>query len=96
MTSGQERFISNVATQLPFMPRLFGRRLPPAIGNPRAWRAASTFLRTYLVRSAGAFAAEFGARCAISHLRSLDDDRLRDLGLEREDIERFVRFGRGD
>jgi uncharacterized protein YjiS (DUF1127 family) len=39
-------------------------------------------------------AAEFGARCAINHLRSLDDDRLRDLGLEREDIERFVRFGR--
>jgi Domain of unknown function (DUF1127) len=94
MTSGQERFISNVASQLSFMPRTFGRRLSPAIGNPHAWRAALTFLRTHLGRSAGAFAAELGARCAISRLRSLDNDRLRDLGLEREDIERFVRFGR--
>jgi hypothetical protein len=76
------------------MARVFGHRLPRAIGSPRAWRAALTFLRTHLGRSAAAFAAEFGARCAINHLRSLDDDRLRDLGLERKDIERFVRFGR--
>ena len=52
------------------------------------------FLRTHLGGFTKAFAAKFGARCAINHLRSLDDDRLRDLGLEREDIERFVRFGR--
>jgi hypothetical protein len=71
---------------------LFVHRLPRAIEGPRAWCAALT--RTYLGGPLAAFAAEFGARCAINHLRSLDDDRLRDLGLEREDIERFVRFGR--
>ena len=74
------------------MARLFVHRLPRAIDGPRAWCAALT--RAYLGRPLAAFAAEFGARCAINHLRSLDDDRLRDLGLEREDIERFVRFGR--
>jgi uncharacterized protein YjiS (DUF1127 family) len=53
-----------------------------------------TFLRTHFGRPIRAFITEFGARCAINHLRSLDDDRLRDLGLERKEIERFVRFGR--
>ena len=57
----------------------------------RAWTA---FLRTYFGRPIRAFVVEFGVRCAINHLRSLDDDRLRDLGLERKEIERFVRFGR--
>ena len=61
------------------------------VGGPRVWAA---FLRTYFGWPIRAFVTEFGARCAINHLRSLDDDRLRDLGLEREDIERFVRFGR--
>jgi hypothetical protein len=76
------------------MARTFGHRLPRAIGGPHAWRATLSFVVTHLGRSAAAFAAEFGARCAINHLRSLDDDRLRDLGMERKDIERFVRFGR--
>jgi uncharacterized protein YjiS (DUF1127 family) len=58
------------------------------------WHAALTFLRNHLGRSAGVFAAELRARRAISHLRSLDDDRLWDLGMKREDVERFVRFGR--
>jgi len=57
----------------------------------RFWAA---FLRTYFGRPIRAFITEFGARCAINRLRSLDDDRLRDLGLERKEIERFVRFGR--
>ena len=57
----------------------------------RIWTA---FLRTHLGWPIRAFITEFGARCAINHLRSLDDDRLRDLGLERREIERFVRFGR--
>ena len=61
------------------------------LGSPRVWTA---FLRTHLGRPIRAFITEFGARCAINHLRSLDDDRLRDLGLERQEIERFVRFGR--
>ena len=60
-------------------------------GSPRVWTA---FLRAHLGRPIRAFVTEFGARCAINHLRSLDDDRLRDLGLERKEIERFVRFGR--
>jgi uncharacterized protein YjiS (DUF1127 family) len=53
-----------------------------------------TFLRTHLGGSVGAFAAELRARRAINHLRSLDDHRLRDLGIKRKDIEYFVRFGR--
>jgi hypothetical protein len=57
----------------------------------RVWTA---FLRTHFGRPIRAFITEFGAGCAINHLRSLDDDRLRDLGLERKEIERFVRFGR--
>jgi uncharacterized protein YjiS (DUF1127 family) len=77
-----------------FMPRIFVRRLPRAIGSPRAWHAALTFLRTCLRRSVGAFAAELRARRAINHLRSLDDDRLWDLGIKRKDIGHFVRFGR--
>jgi hypothetical protein len=76
------------------MTRSLGHRQPRAIGSPPTWRAALTFLRTYLGKSAAAFAAELGARCAINHLRSLDDDRLRDLGLEREDVDHFVRFRR--
>lgn len=94
MTSRRERFISNVASQVSFMPRIFGRRLPRAIGSARAWHAALAFLGTHLGRSAGAFAAELRARRAINHLRSLDDDRLWDLGIKREDIEHFVRFRR--
>ena len=83
-----------MASQSSFIPRVIGRRRSSAINNPPAWRAALIFLGAHLGGFASAFAAEFGARCAINHLRSLDNDRLRDLGLEREDIERFVRFGR--
>jgi uncharacterized protein YjiS (DUF1127 family) len=61
---------------------------------PRAWLATVSLLGRRLGSLVGAFAVGFGARRAINHLRSLDDDRLRDLGLEREDIGRFVRFGR--
>jgi hypothetical protein len=70
--------------------KLLDRRSAPAIGHRRTWRPALSLLR----RSVGAFAAELAARCAINHLRLLDDDRLRELGLEREDVERFVRSGR--
>jgi uncharacterized protein YjiS (DUF1127 family) len=64
------------------------------MGSARAWHAALTFLRTHLGRSVSAFATELSARRAISHLRSLDDDRLWDLGIKREEIEHFVRFHR--
>ena len=74
----------------------FGRRLPRAIRNAHAWHSAWMFLRIHLGRPVSAVAAELGARCAINHLQSLDDDRLRDLGLRREDIEHFVRFGRDE
>jgi uncharacterized protein YjiS (DUF1127 family) len=94
MMTSRERFISNVASHVSFMP-IFGRRLPRAIGSARAWSAALTSFGTRLGRSAGACAAELRARRAINYLRSLDDDRLRDLGIRRkEDIEHFVRFGR--
>jgi uncharacterized protein YjiS (DUF1127 family) len=73
-----------------FMPRIFGRRLARAIDSSRTWQAASTFLRAF-GRSAGAYAAELRARRAIGYLRSLDDNRLLDLGITRRDIERFVR-----
>ena len=77
------------------MPSILDRRLPRSIGNPRAWHnSLLSYLRTRLRRSAAAFATEFSVRCAVNHLRSLDDYRLRDLGLRREDIEHFVRFGR--
>ena len=79
---------------VPFIPRLCVVEWPRAIGSPRAWHAASIVLVTYLGRSAAAFVTEFRARRAIKHLRSLDDDRLWDLGLKRKDIERFVHFGR--
>lgn len=95
MTSRRDSFIINVASQVSFVPRIFGRRLPRAIGRTRAWHAAWTSWGTHLGRSAGAFAAELRARRAINYLRSLNDDRLRDLGIQRkDDIERFVRFGR--
>jgi uncharacterized protein YjiS (DUF1127 family) len=35
------------------------------------------------------------ARRAIGYLRSLDDRHLRDLGVKRDDIERFVRSRQG-
>jgi hypothetical protein len=76
------------------MARIVAHRLPRNFGSAPAWRAALSFLRTHLGRPVVSFVTEVGSRCAINHLRSLDDDRLRDLGLEREDIERFVRFGR--
>jgi uncharacterized protein YjiS (DUF1127 family) len=85
--------MTNTAENVSLTPRTFVRQ-PRAIGSQRDWRAASTFLRTRLGRSAAALAAEFEARRAISHLQSLDDDRLRDLGIGRGDIEQVVRFGR--
>jgi uncharacterized protein YjiS (DUF1127 family) len=63
-------------------------------GQSRAWRSATTALLARLARSASAFVAEAGARCGISRLRALDDDRLRDLGATREDIEHLVRSRR--
>ncbi|HKP23457.1 MAG TPA: DUF1127 domain-containing protein [Dongiaceae bacterium] len=71
--------------------RFFAHGAASFFGSPRVWSAV---LRTYFGRPLRAFVTEFGARCAINHLRSLDDDRLQDLGLERSEIERFVRFGR--
>jgi uncharacterized protein YjiS (DUF1127 family) len=71
--------------------RFFVQGAASFLDGPRVWFA---FLRTHLGRPVRAIAVEFGARCAINHLRSLDDDRLWDLGLERKEIERFVRFGR--
>ena len=66
--------------------------MPTAIGSPSAWLAALTFWATSLGRYAGALAAELRARRAIDYLRSLDDDRLLDLGIKRrQDIEHFVR-----
>jgi uncharacterized protein YjiS (DUF1127 family) len=78
------------------MPAAPSKNEPDALDatGPHAWYTALTFLRTHLGRSAGAFAAELRARRAINHLRSLDDDRLWDLGMKREDVEHFVRFGR--
>ena len=66
--------------------------MPRAIGDPRAWLAALIFLASHLGRYAFAIAAELRARRAIEYLRSLDDDRLLDLGIKRrQDIDRFVR-----
>ena len=94
MTSGQKRFASNVASQSrPCRDRAVVG-WPRAIGSARAWSAALTFLCSHLVSSAGALAAELRARRAINHLRSLDDDRLWDLGIRRKEIEDVVRFGR--
>lgn len=87
MTSAQERFVSNAASHL--TPSIRDRGAP----REQAWRAAWVFLRFHFGRPAAALVAECRARRAINHLRSLDDDRLRDLGLIRKDIERVVRFG---
>jgi hypothetical protein len=65
-----------------------------ATAAPRGWRDAVTSLLIHFGGIASGVAAEVGTRCAISRLRSLDDDRLRDLGMNREDIERYVRFRR--
>jgi uncharacterized protein YjiS (DUF1127 family) len=66
--------------------------MPSANGNPRAWLAVLTFLRNNIGRYVIAFAAELRARRAIEYLRSLDDDRLLDLGIKRrQDIDHFVR-----
>lgn len=39
---------------------------------------------------------EYDNARAIAHLRSLDDARLRDIGIARLDIERAVRLGRDE
>ena len=57
-----------MASQSSFLPRVFGRRRSSAVNNPPAWRAALIFLGAHLGGFANAFAAEFGARCAINHL----------------------------
>jgi uncharacterized protein YjiS (DUF1127 family) len=75
--------------------RMTGQRfLAYGAASSLAVRFWTAFLRAHFGRPIRAIVTEFGARCAINHLRSLDDDRLRDLGLERKEIERFVRFGR--
>ena len=89
-----EKVVSNAASRLRSCRDSAAGDWRRTIGSPCALRAALTYLLTHLRQSARAFAAEFGARCAINHLQSLDGDRWRDLGLERDRIERFVRFGR--
>src|SRR5262249_20210166 len=91
MTSAQERFVSNAASHL--VPRMRDPGAPRATGSAQAWRTALAFLHFHFGRPAAALVAECRARHVINHLRSLDDDRLRDLGLARKDIERVVRFG---
>jgi uncharacterized protein YjiS (DUF1127 family) len=54
----------------------------------------TTPVRAVLRAFLGAFAAERQLRRVIRELESLDDHRLRDLGLTRADIELAVRFGR--
>ena len=56
----------------------------------RVWTLVSAVLPTVI----RALAAERRLRRAIRELESLDDHRLRDLGLTRGSIERAVRFGR--
>jgi uncharacterized protein YjiS (DUF1127 family) len=93
--SGRKRLISSGASDVSFGPRIFGRRLPRAIGSAGGWHAALSSWAIHFGRSAAALTAELRARRAINYLRSLDDDRLRDLGITRQDdIEHFVRFGR--
>jgi MFS family permease len=62
----------------------------PGRGGRPGWRPVRAVLRTFL----GAFAAERQLRRVIRELESLDDHRLRDLGLTRGSIELAVRFGR--
>jgi uncharacterized protein YjiS (DUF1127 family) len=74
------------------MPMALTRRSPPLRGL-RAWRASVAALSIHPARIIAAVGWELGARRAIAHLRSLDDEHLRDLGVKREDIERVVRHG---
>ena len=53
-----------------------------------------TFPVTDLIRAAVAGFTAWRARCAaVEHLNSLDDARLRDIGIDRCDIERAVVSG---
>jgi uncharacterized protein YjiS (DUF1127 family) len=57
-----------------------------------AFGRAATWLRlSWLGRVAAALVADRQTRIAIDELRSWDDHRLRDIGLERMDIEGAVR-----
>jgi uncharacterized protein YjiS (DUF1127 family) len=63
----------------------------------RAWppgRSGWRLVHAGVCRFIGAIAAERRLRRAIHELESMDDRRLRDLGVIRDDIERVVRFGR--
>ena len=66
-----------------------------AIAVPASYataKAAIAWLRsTWLGKAAIAFVAERQARIAIDELRSWDNHMLRDIGLERMDIEGAVR-----
>ncbi|HWN43693.1 MAG TPA: DUF1127 domain-containing protein [Thermoanaerobaculia bacterium] len=62
---------------------------PASVG--RVWTWGSAALATVI----RALAAEWRLRQTIRELESLDDHRLRDLGLTRRNIERAVRRGRG-
>jgi uncharacterized protein YjiS (DUF1127 family) len=62
---------------------------PARVGS--VWTSVSAALATVM----RALAAEWRLRRAIRELESLDDHRLRDLGLSRRNIERAVRRGRG-
>jgi uncharacterized protein YjiS (DUF1127 family) len=64
--------------------------------RPRPGRVSLAGLFIGLVRSLAGLGRELQARRAIAYLRSLDDQRLLDLGVKREDIEHFVRSGRND
>jgi uncharacterized protein YjiS (DUF1127 family) len=71
------------------MPMALSRR-PPWIRRLRPLTTLAA-LFTSLARSVGELGEEVRARRAIGYLRSLDDRQLRDLGVERDDIECFVR-----
>lgn len=68
---------------------LTGQRRGRARGRT-AWAAVRTAVLTFV----HALAAERQLRRVTRELESLDDHRLRDLGLTRGSIERAVRFGR--
>jgi uncharacterized protein YjiS (DUF1127 family) len=74
------------------MPMALSRR-SSSLCRLRAWRASLAAILIHPARIIAAVGWELGARRAIAHLRSLDDEHLRDLGVKREDIERVVRRG---
>jgi uncharacterized protein YjiS (DUF1127 family) len=62
---------------------------------PGLIRKGGAWVRAAITTVIRALAVEWRLRRAIRELESLDDHRLRDLGLTRRNIERAVRRGRG-